>query len=325
MAWTSRSKCTCYEDPIAALSVKPRVAVLLGGTSVEREISVQTGEGVLSALADTGYPSIRIDHGPDFAARLQETKPAVVFNALHGGDGEDGTVQAVLEWLGLPYQGSGVRACAIAMDKWISKAVLQALDIPAPRGMRLTQEQALGYDVHEHFGLPCVVKPRAQGSAVGVTIVRDQGMWHDAVREACIGGDEILVEEYIQGREFTAAILEDRALPLVEITPHDAFYSYRAKYTTGGSTHTVPAVIPAQQATRIQDAALAFHRALGARDYSRVDVLMDRNGTIAVLECNTLPGLTPLSLFPDAARAAGLSYEALVERLVACALSRARP
>jgi D-alanine-D-alanine ligase len=211
------------------------------------------------------------------------------------------------------------------MDKWVSKAVLRALDIPTPRAIRLTQTQALAYDVRECFGLPCVVKPRAQGSAVGVSIVRDRDEWSSAVHEACVAGDEVLVEEYIGGREFTVAILEDRALPVVEITPHEAFYSYSAKYTAGGSTHTVPAQLSAAQAGRLQAAALAFHQALGARDYSRIDVLMDGTGKMAVLECNTLPGLTALSLFPDAARAVGISYEALVERLVLCALSRGRP
>ncbi|MBV8596963.1 MAG: D-alanine--D-alanine ligase [Candidatus Eremiobacteraeota bacterium] len=297
----------------------------MGGTSVEAEISVQTGTGVLAALEALGYPATRIDHGPDFVSKLQAAQPAVVFNALHGGDGEDGTVQAVLEHLGLPYQGSGVRACAIAMDKWVSKAILRALDIPTPRGVRMTQTQALAADAMQRVGLPCVIKPRAQGSAVGVTIVRDAAAWPDAVRDATVGGDEILIEEYIEGREFTVAILEDHALPIVEITPHDAFYSYAAKYTPGGSTHTVPAQLPPAQIEQLQRAALAFHQALGARDYSRIDILLDRAGRMAVLECNTLPGLTRLSLFPDAARAAGLSYEGLVERLVLCALSRGRP
>jgi D-alanine--D-alanine ligase len=297
----------------------------MGGTSVESEISVQSGSGVMAALEVLGYPAIRIDHGPDFVSKLQAAHPAVVFNALHGGDGEDGTVQAVLEWLGIPYQGSGVRACAIAMDKWVSKAVLSALDIPAPRGIRLTRSQALASDPIQSFGLPCIIKPRSQGSAVGVSIVRDAKGWTDAVRDASVGGDEILIEEYIEGREFTVAILEDRALPVVEITPHDAFYSYAAKYTPGGSTHTVPAELPPAQVEQLQRAAFAFHQALGARDYSRIDVLLDRAGRMAVLECNTLPGLTPLSLFPDAARAAGLSYEALIDRLVLCALSRGRP
>ena len=304
---------------------KPQIAVLLGGTSSEREISIQTGESVLAALRALGCPATRIDHGDRTVDELRALKPAVVFNALHGGDGEDGTVQALLEWLRLPYQGSGVRASAAAMDKWLTKALLQSLHLPVPRGVRLTHAQALKCSAGEGVGLPCVVKPRAQGSAVGVSIVKDETGWSNAVRDAAQGDGEILVEEYIGGREFTVAVLEERALPIVEITPHDTFYSYAAKYTKGGSTHTVPAEIDVKDAERMTAAALSLHEALGARDYSRVDIMMTDEGRLAVLECNTLPGLTPLSLFPDAARAAGMTYEVLVERLLLCALSRQVP
>lgn len=304
---------------------KPQVAVLMGGSSAESEISLQTGLSVMAALKALDYPATRIDHVEGFVEELQRVRPAAVFNALHGGDGEDGTVQAVLEWLGIPYQGSGVRASAVAMDKWLTKALLRAEDLPAPRGMHLTSSQALGFRVVERFGVPCVVKPRAEGSAVGVSIVRAASEWEPAVRAATIGTGEILVEQYVTGREFTVAILDEQALPVVEITPHDSFYSYTAKYTPGGSTHTVPADLEPALAKRMQVAALALHTAIGARDYSRVDMLLDSSGNIAILECNTLPGLTPLSLFPDAARAAGIPYEALVERLLLCALSRSRP
>jgi D-alanine-D-alanine ligase len=304
---------------------KPAIAVLMGGSSPESEISLQSGLCVMQALKTLDYPATRIDHGEGFVDELRRVRPAAVFNALHGGDGEDGTVQAVLEWLRIPYQGSGVRASAVAMDKWISKALLRAEGLPAPRGLRMTPADARSFSVATAFGLPCVVKPRAEGSAVGVSIVREEREWADAVRDATIGAGEILIEEYIAGREFTVAILGDQALPIVEITPHDRFYSYVAKYTPGGSTHTVPARLDADVAAQMERAALAMHRALGARDYSRVDVMLADSGSMAILECNTLPGLTPLSLFPDAARAAGISYEALVDRLLLCALSRSRP
>lgn len=296
----------------------------MGGHSAESEISLLTGAGVMQALTSLGYSPTRIDHDEGFVDALRRLQPAVVFNALHGGDGEDGTVQAILDWLRIPYQGTGVRASATAMDKWLTKALLLAERLPAPRGICLTAAQAPSFAVEEHFGLPCVVKPRAEGSAVGVSIVRDTNEWSRAVKDASIGGGDVVIEEYIGGREFTVAILGEEALPVVEITPHDRFYSYAAKYTPGGSTHTVPAQLEPNVSQRMQHDALQLHRALGCRDYSRVDIMLDGSGRLGILECNTLPGLTPLSLFPDAAKAAGISYEALVERLLQCALSRKR-
>jgi D-alanine-D-alanine ligase len=302
--------------------VKPVIAVLMGGHSVESEISLQTGSGVMAALKTLDYPAVRIDYAEGFEAELSRVRPAAVFNALHGGDGEDGSVQAVLEWLRIPYQGSGVRASAAAMDKWLTKALLLAEGLPTPRAIRVSSSDARSSAMAQGFSLPCVVKPRAEGSAVGVAIVRAETQWAQAALEAAIGGGDILVEEYVDGREFTVAILEDAALPVIEITPHDRFYSYQAKYTPGGSTHTVPAQIEAAMAAQMQHDALALHRALGCRDYSRVDIMADRSGHMWILECNTLPGLTPLSLFPDAAAASGIPYDRLVERLVLCALSR---
>ncbi len=305
--------------------MRPVIAVLMGGHSVESEISLQTGSGVMAALKTLDYPAARIDYEEGFEKELARVRPAAVFNALHGGDGEDGTVQAVLEWLRIPYQGSGVRASAAAMDKWLTKALLKAEGLPSPRAIRVSARDARAGLVPEDIGLPCIVKPRAQGSAVGVSILREASEWPEAVRSAVVGDGEIVVEEYIEGREFTVAVLEDTALPVIEITPHDRFYSYQAKYTPGGSTHTVPAKIEAALAQQMREAALGLHSALGCRDYSRVDIMVDRSGRMWILECNTLPGLTPLSLFPDAAAAAGIPYEKLVERLVLCALSRPRP
>jgi D-alanine-D-alanine ligase len=304
--------------------VKPSIAVLMGGRSAESEISLQTGQGVMQALQSLDYPAARIDHEDGFVEELRRVRPAAVFNALHGGDGENGTVQAILDWLHIPYQGAGVRASAVAMDKWLTKALLRAEGLPAPRGIRTNAREAQSFSLAEQFGVPCVVKPRAEGSAVGVSIVRDETEWPDAVRAATYGDGEIIIEEYIEGREFTVAILQEQRLPVVEITPHDRFYSYKAKYTPGGSTHTVPAKLESHVAEQMQRAALALHLALDARDYSRVDIMLDGSGQLAILECNTLPGLTPLSLFPDAAKAAGIPYETLIERLLLCALSRSR-
>ncbi len=302
---------------------QPAIAVVMGGQSTESEISLLTGQGVLRALQSLGYFATRLDYNDRFVEELRRLRPAAVFNALHGGAGENGTVQALLDWLGIAYQGSGVRASAVAMDKWMTKALLLAEGVSTPRGIRMTSAEAASFPAAD-FEFPCVVKPRAEGSAVGVSIVLDEGQWPDAVRNASVGEGEIIVEEYIQGREFTVAVLGDETLPVVEITPSDSFYTYHAKYTPGGSTHTVPAELEAHIARQMQRDALTVHRALGCRDYSRVDVLLDGSGQISILECNTLPGLTPLSLFPDAAKAAGIPYEMLVERLILCALSRAR-
>lgn len=295
----------------------------MGGPSAEREISLQTGAGVGAALGRLAYPHVSLDFDERVVDALRDRRPAVVFNALHGGAGEDGTVQAILDWLAIPYQGSGVRASAVAMDKWISKAVARAHDIPVPRAVRLDVAAGEGAAVPETLGLPCVVKPVAEGSAVGVNVVHLPELWPEAVRAASAYGGAIVVEEYIEGREFTVAILGDEALPVVEITPHDDFYTYHAKYTPGASTHSVPASLPDHLARRMQDHALRFHRALGCRDYSRVDVLMSVTNSMYVLECNTLPGLTPLSLYPEAAAAAGITYDALVDRLIHAALARA--
>jgi D-alanine-D-alanine ligase len=299
-----------------------KIAVLMGGPSAEREISLQTGAGVCGALERLGRPYISLDFDDHVVDRLREYRPAVVFNALHGGAGEDGTVAAILEWLAIPYQGSGVRASAVAMDKWISKAVARAHDIPVPRAV-LLDAAGEDVDVPEPPGLPCVVKPAAEGSAVGVNVVHLPELWSDALRAASAYDGRVIVEEYIEGREFTVAILGALALPVVEITPHDDFYTYHAKYTPGASTHTVPAPLPDHIARRMQEHALRFHRALGCRDYSRVDILMSVSNSMYVLECNTLPGLTPLSLFPEAAAAAGITYDALIDRLISGALARA--
>lgn len=302
---------------------KPKVAVLAGGRSAEREISLQTAAGVGAALERLGYPHATLDFDARFVAALREIKPDVAFNALHGGAGEDGTVQAILDWLEVPYQGSGPRASAIAMDKWISKAVARAQGIPVPRGVRLDVARGEADRIPDPPGLPCVVKPVAEGSAVGVNVVHLEELWPEAVRAAGAYGGVIVVEEYIEGREFTVAVLADEALPVVEITAHDDFYTYHAKYTPGASTHVVPAPLSDHVARLMQTYALDLHRALGCRDYSRVDLRMSVTNSIYLLECNTLPGLTPLSLFPEAAAAAGITYDRLVERLVQAALARA--
>ena len=297
----------------------------MGGTSAEREISLQTGAGVLKALEALEYPSFSVDFDSAFVGVMRARRPDVVFNALHGGTGEDGTVQAVLDWLGIPYQGSGVRASAIAMDKWAAKSLMQASGLPTPRGVTFPLLAGDTIPIPDPPGLPCVVKPRSEGSAVGVNIVHFAEQWAEAVGEAASTRGGIVVEEYVEGREFTVAVLADQALPVIEIQPHDDFYTYHAKYTAGASTHVVPADVSTALARTMQDSALRLHVALGCRDYSRTDMLLSAaSNSIYLLECNTLPGLTPLSLFPEAAAAVGIGYEQLIDRLVQSAARRAR-
>ena len=300
----------------------PLVAVLMGGASAEREISLQTGEGVVNALASLGFRTLTLDLDAGFVDNVRAARPDAVFIALHGGAGENGTVQAILDWLEVGYQGSGMRASAVAMDKALTKAVMRAAELPTPVGVVLDIEGQVPA-LPRRPGVPCVVKPLAEGSAVGVTIVREEAGWEKAIATAGRTARRVLVEAYVRGREFTVAIFEERALPVVEIVPTDEFYSYHAKYTAGASRHTVPAEVDAAIAARMQEYALRLHRALGCRDYSRIDVMMDaHDSSLYLLECNTLPGLTPLSLFPEAAAAAGIGYAALVDRLTRAALAR---
>ncbi len=294
----------------------------MGGNSAEREISLQTGMGVAATLEGLGYLTYSLEYDDAFVDRLRERRPDAVFIALHGGPGEDGSVQAILDWMRLPYQGSGVRASAVAMDKEMTKSLMLANGIRTPDATGLDTRAPLPAAPLDEIGCPCVVKPVTQGSSVGVNLVSEPADWAEAILNAARYGGRILVEKYIAGREFTAAVLDEDALPIVEIIPNDDSYSYAAKYTAGGSTHKVPAQVDAPVAKTMQDFGLRLHRALGARDYSRTDLLLDEHGDVYALECNTLPGLTAFSLFPEAAAAAGISYSALVERLVKSALAR---
>ncbi|HTV91282.1 MAG TPA: D-alanine--D-alanine ligase [Verrucomicrobiae bacterium] len=302
---------------------KARVAVVMGGSSAEREISIQTGSGVMRALQSLGYDVQSLDYDARFIDNIREVAPDVVFNALHGPGGEDGHVQALLDFLAIPYTGSGVEAAALAMDKHLTKKLLAAEGLPTA-----------AWDVFDLSGgtlpllpgsldLPLVIKPRFEGSAVGVVIVRTHEQWTSAMLAAAKTYSQIMAEEYLDGREFTVAILGEEALPVIEIIPNtDEFYTYEAKYAKGGSTHIVPAKIDEDLAARLQMIALSVHRLLGLRDYSRTDFIVTKEGRPQILEINTLPGLTATSLVPDACAAVGISYEALVDRLVGYALSR---
>ncbi len=295
----------------------------MGGSSAEREISIQTGSGVMRALQSLGYDAQSLDYDQKFLDAIREIAPDVVFNALHGPGGEDGHVQALLDFLGIPYTGSGVEAAALAMDKHLTKKLLAAEGLPTA-----------AWDVFDLAGgtlpllpgsldLPLVIKPRFEGSSQGVVIVRTHEQWTSAMLAAAKTYSQIMAEEFLDGREFTVPILGEEALPVIEIIPNaDEFYTFDAKYAAGGSTHIVPAKIDEDLAARLQMIALSVHRLLGLRDYSRTDFIVTKEGRPQILEINTLPGLTATSLVPDACAAVGISYEALVDRLVGYALSR---
>jgi D-alanine-D-alanine ligase len=301
---------------------KIRVAVVMGGPSAEREVSIESGQSVLRAIAALGHEAQSLDFDGRFVDALREIKPDVVFNALHGTGGEDGTIQGVLEWMGIPYTGSDLTSCALAMDKHLTKKLLAAEGLPTPAWDTFDLAGGTLPLLPGSLNLPLVVKPRASGSSAGVSIVRTHEEWTKAMINVAPKTTQILAEEFIPGREFSCGILGEEALPLVEIIAQDEFYSYDAKYKPGGSRHLVPAPIDGDLTARLQMLALSVHRLLGLRDYSRTDFIVTKEGRPYILEINALPGLTPLSLLPDEARAAGISFDALIERLLQYALGR---
>jgi D-alanine-D-alanine ligase len=301
---------------------KSRVAVVLGGRSAEREVSIESGQAVMRALATLGYPAQSLDFDERFVDNVREIRPDVVFNALHGTGGEDGTIQGVLEWLGIPYTGSDLTSCALAMDKHLTKKLLAAEGLPTPAWDTFDLSGGTLPLLPGSLNLPLVVKPRNSGSSAGVSIVRTHEEWTKTMINAAPRTTQLLAEEFIAGREFSCGILGEEALPVVEIIASDEFYSYDAKYKPGGSRHLVPAPIDDDLTARLHMLALSVHRMIGLRDYSRTDFIVTREGRPYILEINALPGLTPMSLLPDEARVAGISFEALIERLLQYALGR---
>jgi len=291
-----------------------RVAVLLGGLSPEREVSLVSGRACANALREEGFDVTEIDAGHDLAVRLAEAKPDAVFNALHGRWGEDGCVQGMLELLEIPYTHSGVLASALAMHKERAKAAFRAAGLPLAESMVVDRHLAAG---GHQMKPPYVVKPVNQGSSVGVFIVREGDNRPPAELNSADWnlGDEVMVEDYVPGRELTVAVMGDRALAVTEIVPKLAFYDYDAKYAPGGSEHVVPAQIP--DAARAEAMVLAerAHSALGCRGVSRTDFRYDDTkgaNRLIVLEVNTQPGMTPTSLVPEQAAFKGMSFRALV-------------
>lgn len=305
--------------------MKAKVAVVMGGSSSEREISIATGSGVVQALQKLGYEAQSLDYDAAFLEGIRKLAPDVVFVALHGPGGEDGQVQAILEYLGVAYTGSAVEAAAIAMDKHITKKLLAAEGLPTAAWDLFDLSGGTLPLLPGALDLPLVIKPRYEGSSSGVNIVKTHEQWTNAMIAAARSFPQIVAEEFLPGREFTCGVLGEEALPVIEIVPNKGeFYDYESKYAAGGSTHVVPADIDADLAARMQMLALSTHRLIGLRDYSRTDFIVSAEGRPQILEVNTLPGLTPTSLFPDACKAVGISYEALVERLIGYALGRSQ-
>jgi D-alanine-D-alanine ligase len=290
----------------------PRIAVLMGGFSAEREVSLVTGAACARALRAAGYNVSEVDCGPDLPAQLTALRPDICFNALHGRWGEDGCVQGILEWLKIPYTHSGVMASAIAMDKQRSKDVYRAAGLPAVESVIVTRDAVEAGHV---MPAPYVVKPNNEGSSVGVYIVREGA---NAPRLASTMPPEVMVEAYVPGRELTVSVLGDRALGVTEIIT-DGWYDFDAKYKPGGSHHVCPAELPADITAACLDYALRAHHALGCRGLSRTDFRWDDTRGLAglfLLETNTQPGMTPTSLSPEHAAHVGMSFSDLCDWIV---------
>lgn len=292
-----------------------KIGVLMGGLSAEREVSLKSGAAVHKALLARGYNAAALDVGRDLAGQLAAEKIEVAFVCLHGRYGEDGAVQGLLELMGIPYTGSGVLASALAMDKVFAKKIFAA------SGLTITP-----YVVFKKgdtplvaalpFALPVVVKPSREGSSVGVSIVKTTDDFPAAVAEAFSHDCEILVEKYVKGREIQVGILDEKGIGAIEIVPKNEFYDFEAKYTDGMATHIMPAALPKDQYSDLLKLGERAHAALGCSGYSRVDFIVTAEKDAYLLEVNTLPGMTALSLLPEIAQHAGLGFEALVERIL---------
>ena len=334
-----------------------RVAVLFGGTSAERDVSIASGAQVVKALRQGGHDVVAIDTargalGPAEEQRLLSAGvspvppgedelaviragsggsllPAdqlggidVVFLVLHGGTGEDGTIQALLDLTGIPYVGSGHRASATAMDKDVSKRLFRAAGIPTPDWLMAPADAE---EVEAALGYPVVVKPNKQGSTVGLTVVKEAGRLQAAIAEAFRHDDEVMLERFVPGRELTCGVLAEQALAVGEITPRRGeIFDYESKYQHGGADEVFPAELTEEQTRTIQELSLRAHRALKLEGFSRVDYRMDSEGGIWCLEVNTLPGMTSTSLLPQSAAAAGIPFPELCDRICRLALEKKR-
>jgi D-alanine-D-alanine ligase len=305
-----------------------RVAVLKGGRSLERQVSLRSGARVEDALGRLGHEAVAIDVGLDLIQRLRGARPDVAFIAMHGRDGEDGTIQELLEILGIPFTGSGVLACVRATDKVLAKHLLIEAEIPTPDFFAFNETafrelgaaEALGA-IEERLAFPIVVKPSSQGSALGIKFAGSPADLPAALVSAFSYDSKVLLERHVDGRDLAVSILDGEPLPVVEAVPRDdSFYDFQARYEIGRTTFTCPADLSNGLTEQAQELALATYRLLGCRAFGRVDLMLGPNGVLTVLEANPIPGFTETSLLPQAAEAAGVSFDALVERILELAL-----
>ena len=301
-----------------------RVAVLKGGRSLERQVSLRSGARVEDALGRLGHEAVPIDVGLDLIRRLRQVQPEVAFVAMHGRDGEDGTVQELLEILGIPYTGSGVLACVRATDKVLAKHLLMEAEIPTPDffAFNETAFRELGAGealeaIEQRLGFPIVVKPSSQGSALGIKFAFSAADIPTALVAAFSYDSKVLLERHVEGRDLAVSILDGEPLPVVEAVPlGDAFYDFQARYEIGRTSFTCPADLSHALTEQAQELALATYRLLGCQAFARIDLLVDADDRLTVLEANPIPGFTETSLLPQAAEAAGISFDALVGRIL---------
>jgi D-alanine-D-alanine ligase len=299
---------------------KKHIAVLMGGWNSEREVSLSSGNAVYQALNELGYNATKIDFSRDIFNQLNEVKPDIVFNALHGQFGEDGRIQGVLDILNIPYTHSGLMASALCMDKVLTRKICASIGIKEPENLLLKKADKNNKNILEKFGKPFVIKPISEGSSVGVEVILadmdfdiDQYHWNY--------GDEMLLERYIAGQEVQVAVMNNKALGAIEVRPKGLFYDYKCKYTPGMTDYIMPAEIPADKYSEVLDLALKCHQATGCNGVSRVDFILNNKGDnqFYLLEVNTLPGFTPTSLVPKIAKYNGISFNEIVEYLVSSA------
>lgn len=299
-----------------------KVAVLLGGTSAERDVSLQSGAAVLAGLREAGIDAHGVDTRDFPVSQLKAQGFSKVFIALHGRGGEDGTLQGMLEFLELPYTGSGVMASALTMDKWRTKLVWQSLGLPIAPYVALHRAGFNGDDKHqalaniEALGLPLIVKPSREGSSVGMSKVESFGALEAALEEAFRHDDDVLVEKWLSGPEYTVAFIGDSVMPSIRIQPAGVFYDYQAKYIADDTQYFCPSGLSAEQEAELAALAVRAYRALDCSGWGRVDVMQDNDGSFYLLEVNTSPGMTSHSLVPMAARQFGLSFSQLVARIL---------
>ncbi len=295
-----------------------KIGVIYGGKSSEREVSLKTGFAIAKALKREKFSTVLIDSGKkDFIKKLLSAKIDFAFIALHGPFGEDGTMQGLLEILGIPYSGSGVLASALAMNKIYSKKIFESENIPTPKWQIITDYKVQITD----YKLPSVIKPARQGSAIGITIVRKKSQLKKAIKNALKYDDEVIIEEYIAGTEITVPILGNKPLSPIEIIPKNEFYDFYSKYAAGGSRHLSPPRLSQKIIAQAKQLGLLAHKSLGCRAMSRVDMIVDRKNKIYVLEVNTIPGMTATSLFPESAKYDGYTFTELIKKIIELSLN----